>query len=66
MIFPVKETLHDMFKVNCTVTTVFRIRIQLNPDPDPAKNLNPDPSYFVTLSENNIKLFHNYKIFSSK
>ena len=30
------------------------------------KNLNPDPSYFFTLSENNIKLFHNYKIFSSK
>ena len=22
----------------------------LNPDPDPAKNLNPDPSYFLTLS----------------
>ena len=39
---------------------VFRIRIQFNLDPDPAKNLNldPDPSYFLTLSENNIKLFH--------
>ena len=24
---------------------VFRIRIQLNPDPDPAKNLYPDPEY---------------------
>ena len=40
--------------------TVFWIRIQLNPDPDPAKNLNPDPnpSYFLTpkliISENNI------------
>ena len=54
---------------------VFRIRIQLNPNPDPDKNpdpkdpdtLNPvpDPSYFLTLSENNIKLFHN-KILSSK
>ena len=37
---------------------VFRIRIQLNPDPDlgPAKNLNPDPSYFLTLSEKKIKI----------
>ena len=26
----------------------------MNPDPDLAKNLNPDPSYFITLSENNI------------
>ena len=47
---------------------MFRIRIQLNPDP--AKSLNPDPdtipSYFLTLSENNTKLFHNYTIFSSK
>ena len=28
-------------------------------DPDPAKNFNPDPSYFLTLSENNVKLFYN-------
>ena len=33
-----------------------------NPDPDPAKNLNPDPSYFLTLSEKKLKLHHNYKI----
>ena len=26
-----------------TFRTVLRIRIQLNPDPDPAKSLNPDP-----------------------
>ena len=40
--------------------TVFQIRIQLNPNPDPAKNLNPDPEnlesdldprYFLKLSE---------------
>ena len=50
---------------------MFRIRIQWNLDP--ARNLNPDPdtedpdpSYFLTLSENNIKLFHNYTILSSK
>ena len=60
---------------------MFRIRFQLNPDPDPAKYLNPDPdpedleslnpdpdpSYFLALSESkNLKLLHNYKIFSSK
>ena len=33
-------------------------RRPLNPD--------PDPSYFLTISENIIKLFHNYKIFSSQ
>ena len=40
----------------------------LNPDPDldPAKNINPDPSYFLTLSENIKKLFHNYKLLLSK
>ena len=27
-----------------------------NSDPDTAKNLNPDPSYFLTLYENNINL----------
>ena len=42
---------------------VFRIHIQLNPDP--AKNLIPDPSYFLTLYEKKFKLLHNYKIFSS-
>ena len=51
---------------------VFRIRIQLNPDPDmgPAKNINLDPSYFLTLSEKKLKLpvpvLHNYMIFSLK
>ena len=40
--------------------------LSLDLDPDQAKNLNPDPSYFLTLPENKIKLFHNYKIFSSK
>ena len=43
---------------------MFRIPIQLNPDP--AKKLNPDkdPSYCLTVSENNIpeNLFRNYKI----
>ena len=34
---------------NCS--TFFVCRIKLNPDL--AKNLNPDPSYFLTLSENN-------------
>ena len=37
----------------------------LNPDPDPAKNLNSDlnPSYFLTLSkEKKIKSIHDYKI----
>ena len=33
----------------------------MNPDPDPAKNLkpcpDPDPSFFLTLSENNINFF---------
>ena len=38
----------------------------LNPDPDPAKNLNPDPSYFLTQSEKNIIFFHNDRTFSSK
>ena len=33
-------------------------RRPLNPD--------PNPSYFLTLSKDNIKLFNNYKIFSSK
>ena len=37
----------------------------LNPDTDPAKNLNPDPSYFLPLSDFFL-LLHNYKIFSSK
>ena len=27
-----------------------------DPDPDPANNLNPDPSYFLTLSDDNIKI----------
>ena len=44
--------------------SVFRILIQLNPDP--AKNLDSDPSYFLTPSENNIELFHNYNSLSSK
>ena len=35
-----------------------------NPDPDPAKNLNPDPSYFLPVPEFFL-LLHNYKIFSS-
>ena len=35
----------------------------LNPDPDPAKNLNPDLSYFLTQSEKNIIFFHNDKTF---
>ena len=35
-------------------------------NPDPAKNLNPDPSYFLTLSEKNLKLLNDYKIFSSR
>ena len=34
--------------------------------PDPAKNLNPDPSFFVTLPGINLKLFYKYKIFPSK
>ena len=29
-------------------------------------NPDPDPTYFLTLAENNIKLFHNYKNFSLK
>ena len=43
----------------------------LNPDPNPAKNLNqdldpvPDPSYFLPLSEF-FKITYKYKIFSSK
>ena len=37
-------------------------------NPDPAKNLNPDPShrYFLPVSEFFFKLLHNYKIFLSK
>ena len=38
----------------------------MDPDPAPAKNLDTDPSYYFTISENIIKLFHNSKIFSSK
>ena len=34
-----------------------------NPDPYPAKNLNPGPNYLFSFF---IKLFHNYEIFSSK
>ena len=30
-------------------------------NPDPAKNLNSDPSYFLTISENKLKLLHKYK-----
>ena len=35
--------------------TVFQIRIQLNPDPGPAKNFNPDPGDL----ESGSKLFLN-------
>ena len=32
---------------------VFRIHIQLNPDPAKKLNPDPDPSYFFTMSEKN-------------
>ena len=40
----------------------------LNPDSGSGsrRTLNPDPSYFLTLSEQKLKLLHNYKTFSSK
>ena len=56
-------------------SAVFRIRIQLNPDPDPAKNINPDPEdlksgsgskIFLNTIWKKLKLLHNYKISSSK
>ena len=54
--------------------TVFQIRIQLNPDPGPAKNFNPDPGdlesgsklFLNTIWQKNKKLLNNCKIFSSK
>ena len=46
------ESSRHTFK-NANFFAVFWNRIQLKPDPDPAKTLNPDPdqSYFLTLSE---------------
>ena len=42
---PVCPKKREVLKRNIIIFyPVFRIRIQLNPDP--AKNLNPDPSYF--------------------
>ena len=58
--------LPTTFQTNCDVPVICQCfgSYSLNPDPDLAKNINPDPSYrvpyFLTLSENNIKLFHNY------
>ena len=55
------------FKRQCQA--VFPIRIQLNPDP--AKNLNPDPNpedleSLKHFLKKKMLLLHNYKIFSSK
>ena len=52
--------LHPQFvgifnQLRLFLSAVFRIRIQLNPDPDHAKNLNPDPEDL----ESGSKLFLN-------
>ena len=58
-----------LFSWLCPFKTVFRIRIQLNPDP--AKNINPDSEdldfgsgskLFLNTIWKKLKLLHNYKI----
>ena len=52
-----KTSVSDPYSVDSGSSQKISIRIQ--------KTLNPDPSYFLTQSENNIQLFHNYTTLSS-
>ena len=71
---PTQKNLANNSFWNATKKHLFRIPVFNEPGSGSCQKshsgsrrpLTPDPSYFLTISDNNIKLFHNSKIFSSK
>ena len=60
--FPRTHYSGHIFSPTCII---FSVSDPYSSNPDPAKNRNPDPSYFLPLSEF-FYLLHNYKFFSPK